>query len=383
MLALRRLVFLGILVVLVAAPPLLAQGLPLTMSKSFNPSTVSVGGTSTTVMTVTITNPNGFSVSGISFSDTYPAGLVPDVVGAYTCSPGSALFTGSGWAFNNVTLGVTVVGGLVLLSGVLILVGAVSMTKFRRVYEAAILKTLGASSRLIVTMLLLEYGVLGAIAGTVGSLGAIVLSWAVARYALDLPWEPAPSVTLTGVVATALLVARLRRDGREAHACGYGRARGAHAKAGRVASALRELAASTGARRVDVITHGEAGVILRSAARDHGCLDVLGNVVSLGAPHRGAALASFFGLRSLAHLRPGSRYLTSLADSDPVPEAVNFTAIASSFDAAVFPPELAYYAGAMNVTLDWVGHHALLTSERIYRLAKENIDIEPKAAGKA
>ena len=42
------------------------------------------------------------------------------------------------------------------------------MTKFRRVYEAAILKTLGASSRLIATMLLLEYGVLGAIAGTVG-----------------------------------------------------------------------------------------------------------------------------------------------------------------------------------------------------------------------
>ena len=63
---------------------------------------------------------------------------------------------------------VTVVGALVLFSGSLILIGAVSMTKFRRVYEAAILKTLGASSRLIATMLLLEYGVLGAIAGTVG-----------------------------------------------------------------------------------------------------------------------------------------------------------------------------------------------------------------------
>jgi hypothetical protein len=33
-------------------------------------------------------------------------------------------------------------------------------------------------------MLLLEYGVLGAIAGTVGALGAIVLSWAIARFAL-------------------------------------------------------------------------------------------------------------------------------------------------------------------------------------------------------
>ncbi len=50
---------------------------------------------------------------------------------------------------DGVTLGVTVVGGLVLLTGMLILVGAVSMTKFQRVYEAAILKTLGASSRLI------------------------------------------------------------------------------------------------------------------------------------------------------------------------------------------------------------------------------------------
>jgi putative ABC transport system permease protein len=108
---------------------------------------------------------------------------------------------------SNVTLAVTVVGALVLFSGALILVGAVSMTKFRRVYEAAILKTLGASSRLIAAMLVLEYGVLGAIAGTVGALGAIVLSWAVARYALELPWEPAPLLTLTGILATALFVA--------------------------------------------------------------------------------------------------------------------------------------------------------------------------------
>jgi putative ABC transport system permease protein len=108
---------------------------------------------------------------------------------------------------NNVTLAVTVVGALVLFSGGLILVGAVSMTKFRRVYEAAILKTLGASSRLIAAMLVLEYGVLGAIAGTVGALGAIVLSWGVARYALDLPWEATPGVTVIGIVATSLLVA--------------------------------------------------------------------------------------------------------------------------------------------------------------------------------
>lgn len=77
----------------------------LTMTKSFNPSTVAVGGNSTTTMTVTITNPNASAINGISFSDTYPAGLVPDVVGNYTCSADSAVFTGSGWALSNVTLG--------------------------------------------------------------------------------------------------------------------------------------------------------------------------------------------------------------------------------------------------------------------------------------
>ena len=110
---------------------------------------------------------------------------------------------------DGVTLGVTVVGGLVLFSGMLILVGAVSMTKFQRVYEAAILKTLGASSRLIATMLLLEYGVLGGIAGTVGALGAIVLSWAVARFALDLTWYYTPAITFIGITATAACVAAI------------------------------------------------------------------------------------------------------------------------------------------------------------------------------
>jgi len=108
---------------------------------------------------------------------------------------------------DNVTLAITVVGGLVLFSGSLILIGAVSMTKFKRVYEAAILKTLGASSRLIAAMLLLEYGVLGAIAGTVGALGAIVLSWAIARFALELPWQATPVLTMTGILATAVFVA--------------------------------------------------------------------------------------------------------------------------------------------------------------------------------
>jgi putative ABC transport system permease protein len=108
---------------------------------------------------------------------------------------------------DNVTLAVTVVGTLVLLSGLLILIGAVAMTKFRRVYEAAIFKTLGATRRLIATVLLLEYGLLGLLAGGIGAAGAIGLTWAISRYALDIPFRPLYGLSVIGVVATAAIVA--------------------------------------------------------------------------------------------------------------------------------------------------------------------------------
>jgi putative ABC transport system permease protein len=108
---------------------------------------------------------------------------------------------------DNVTLAVTVVGSLVVVSGLLILVGAVAMTKFRRVYEAAILKTLGATRQVIATMLLLEYAVLGALAGVLGAAGAAGLTWALSRYAFSMAFQwPWPLLTI-GVVACGVSVA--------------------------------------------------------------------------------------------------------------------------------------------------------------------------------
>lgn len=108
---------------------------------------------------------------------------------------------------DNVTLGITVVGGLVLFTGVLILVGAVAMTKFRRVYEAAILKTLGASSRLVGMVLVIEYGLLGLVAGTIGALGGLTLSWGITRFIIEMPWRLPVLETLVGILVTAGLVA--------------------------------------------------------------------------------------------------------------------------------------------------------------------------------
>jgi putative ABC transport system permease protein len=106
----------------------------------------------------------------------------------------------------NATLAITVVGGIALLSGALILIGAVAMTKFQRIYEAAIFKTLGATTRSIATMLVLEYGALGTLAGAIGSLGGLVLSWALSTYLLEIDWSPAVRENVGGILVTAMIV---------------------------------------------------------------------------------------------------------------------------------------------------------------------------------
>ena len=103
---------------------------------------------------------------------------------------------------SKVTLAITVVGGLVLFSGALILIGAVAMTKFQRVYEAAVFKTLGASTRddRADAAARVRRARHRSPAPSVRS-GAVALTWGVSRYALDIPWQVVSGEHVGGVGA--------------------------------------------------------------------------------------------------------------------------------------------------------------------------------------
>lgn len=107
---------------------------------------------------------------------------------------------------NNITLAVSFVGAFVLLSGGLILVGSLAMTKFQRIYEVAVLKTLGAKRKVLLKILLAEYGLIGFVAGVIGSLAAVGLSYVTSRFVFEIPWSFTPAVNFGGVGATILLV---------------------------------------------------------------------------------------------------------------------------------------------------------------------------------
>lgn len=107
---------------------------------------------------------------------------------------------------NNFVLAISFVGSFVMLSGVLILIGSVALTKSQRVYENAILKTLGARRRTLAAILLAEYGILGILAGVIGAGFATGLSYSVSTWVFDIEWEASPLLMAAGVAATAAVV---------------------------------------------------------------------------------------------------------------------------------------------------------------------------------
>ena len=107
---------------------------------------------------------------------------------------------------NNFVLAISFVGGFVILSGVLILIGSIGLTKSQRIYENAILKTLGAKRPTLTAILFAEYGILGILAGIIGAVFAALLSYAVSKYILNIDWQFDFLLLLSGVFVTAFLV---------------------------------------------------------------------------------------------------------------------------------------------------------------------------------
>lgn len=106
----------------------------------------------------------------------------------------------------NFVLAISFVGSFVILTGILILIGSVALTKSQRIYENAVLKTLGAGRGVLVGILLAEYSILGILAGIIGALFAVLLSWTVSKFIFDIGWQFDPGLMLAGILATALLV---------------------------------------------------------------------------------------------------------------------------------------------------------------------------------
>ena len=98
--------------------------------------------------------------------------------------------------FGKVAFAIEFMAAFTVLTGVIVLAGAVMTGRYQRIRETVLLRTLGATRRQLIQIQLVEYAILGVLAAFVGGLLAVAGNALLARFIFRM--EPALSWTVLG-----------------------------------------------------------------------------------------------------------------------------------------------------------------------------------------
>ncbi len=94
---------------------------------------------------------------------------------------------------------------LSIFTGLIVLLSSVLISKYQRIQESVLLRTLGASKRQVRMITALEYFFLGALSSFTGIVIALVSSWVLAVFSFKIPFNPDILVILVLFVCVSLL----------------------------------------------------------------------------------------------------------------------------------------------------------------------------------
>ncbi len=106
--------------------------------------------------------------------------------------------------------------GFSIATGIIVLIASVRISKYQRIKESVLLRTLGGSRKQILVITALEYLFLGALSALTGIVIAIAGSWLLAKYSFEIPFQVsyAPAGILFGLtVALTITIGLLNSRG--------------------------------------------------------------------------------------------------------------------------------------------------------------------------
>jgi putative ABC transport system permease protein len=92
-----------------------------------------------------------------------------------------------------------------IITGVVVLIASVRISKYQRIQESVLLRTMGASRKQILAITAIEYFFLGALSAATGILIAFAGSWLLAKYSFDIPFNASMLPALLLFLAIAIL----------------------------------------------------------------------------------------------------------------------------------------------------------------------------------
>jgi putative ABC transport system permease protein len=113
---------------------------------------------------------------------------------------------------DRVVLAIRFMAGFTLVTGTLVLVGALATSRFQRIREGALLRTLGATRSQLFRIVLAEYFALGAMAAVVAAALSVAAAWALTTWVFEGRFSPQPlslATLVVGVVTLTVVVGLL------------------------------------------------------------------------------------------------------------------------------------------------------------------------------
>jgi triacylglycerol lipase len=138
--------------------------------------------------------------------------------------------------------------------------------------------------------------------------------------------------------------------------------------AGQVRSAVDGLQASTGAAKVDIVTHSMGGLSSRYYLKNLGGTAKVDDWVSLGGPNHGTntAYACYLFSAGCRDMIGGSSFLNALNSGDETPGTTNYGTFWSNCDEVINPDTSVQLSGATNTLVGCLGHSALRTDAAVF-----------------
>lgn len=95
-----------------------------------------------------------------------------------------------------------------IITGLLVLSSSVVISKYQRIQESVLLRTLGANRNQILQITLIEYLFLGLLASLSGIMLSLLAAWGLAKFVFEVPFapDPAPLLVITAVVTILTMV---------------------------------------------------------------------------------------------------------------------------------------------------------------------------------
>lgn len=109
-------------------------------------------------------------------------------------------------AMTQAALAVQYVFMFTLAAGLTVLFAAIQATRDERMFESAVLRTLGAKRRIVLQGVAAEFTALGLLAGTLAAVGAGVIGYVLATQVFELDYVPGLWLPIAGVVAGIAIV---------------------------------------------------------------------------------------------------------------------------------------------------------------------------------